>query len=113
MTHPRRDLDSLIHSPVRFSVLAALAHLESADFRFIADLVEVSDSSLSQSLTALADAGLVEIRKEAVGRRTRTWVRITDHGSEAFSQHVRTLQEIADTGAIEQPSRTSLKGDAS
>lgn len=101
MTHPRKDLDALVHSPVRFSILAALANVESADFRFLADLVELSDSSLSQALTALGDAGLVEVRKGAVGRRTRTWVRISDQGREAFQRHVRTLQQIAATGAIE------------
>src|SRR5690606_27720731 len=71
--HPRKGLDGLIHSPVRFSLLAALRNLEDVDFRFLADLLEVSDSTLSQTLTVLADAGLVTVRKEAAGRRTRTW----------------------------------------
>ena len=31
MSHPRKGLDALIHSPVRFSILAALANVESAD----------------------------------------------------------------------------------
>ena len=111
MTHPRKDLDALIHSPVRFSILAALAHVESADFRFLADLVELSDSSLSQALTALADAGLVEVTKEAAGRRTRTWVRLTDHGRDAFQQHLRTLERIARTGAVE-PAAAPADGGA-
>ncbi|MCR1983336.1 transcriptional regulator [Cellulosimicrobium cellulans] len=112
MSHPRKGLDALIHSPVRFSILAALANVESADFRFLADLVELSDSSLSQALTALSDAGLVEIRKEAAGRRTRTWVRISDRGLDAFRQHVRTLEQIARTGAIEPRPDPTPRGTA-
>ncbi|MBP3976387.1 transcriptional regulator [Microbacterium sp. BLY] len=99
MSHPRREIDALIHSPVRFSLLAALRNLEDVDFRFLADLLEVSDSTLSQALTALADAGLVTVRKEASGRRTRTWVGITDAGRAAFARHLATLQAIIDAGA--------------
>lgn len=104
MTHPRKDLDSLIHSPVRFSLLAALRNLEDVDFRFLADLLEVSDSTLSQTLTALLEAGLVTVRKEPSGRRTRTWVGITDAGRAAFTQHLATLQAIVDSG---DPTTTS------
>ncbi|WP_203591430.1 MULTISPECIES: transcriptional regulator [unclassified Streptomyces] len=99
MSHPRKSLDALIHSPVRFSLLAALRNLEDVDFRFLADLLEVSDSTLSQTLTVLADAGLVTVRKEAAGRRTRTWIGITAAGREAFARHLTTLQAIVDSGA--------------
>ena len=99
MSHPRKAIDTLIHSPVRFSLLAALRNLEDVDFRFLADLLEVSDSTLSQALTALADAGLVTVRKETAGRRSRTWVGITDAGRSAFAQHLATLQAIVDSGS--------------
>jgi len=102
--HPRKGLDGLIHSPVRFSLLAALRNLEDVDFRFLADLLEVSDSTLSQTLTVLADAGLVTVRKEAAGRRTRTWVGITGAGRTAFERHLATLQAIVSTGTAEHPS---------
>lgn len=101
MSHPRKDIDALIHSPVRFSLLAALHNLEDVDFRFLADLLEVSDSTLSQSLTVLSDAGLVTVRKELVGRRTRTWVAITDTGRRAFARHLATLQAIVEAGSTD------------
>ncbi|PQM73953.1 transcriptional regulator [Corynebacterium sp. J010B-136] len=109
MSHPRKDIDTLIHSPVRFSLLAALRNLEDVDFRFLADLLEVSDSTLSQALTVLSEADLVSVRKEAVGRRTRTWVRITKIGREAFEQHLATLQAIVEAGT--QTSRGEEKPD--
>ena len=99
MSHPRKSIDSLIHSPVRFSLLAALRNLEDVDFRFLADLLEVSDSTLSQALTVLEEARFVKVRKEPVGRRTRTWVGITKTGREAFEQHLATLQAIVESGA--------------
>lgn len=107
MSHPRKNLDSLIHSPVRFSLLAALRNLEDVDFRFLADLLEVSDSTLSQTLTALLDAGLVNVRKEPSGRRTRTWISITDAGRAAFLQHLSTLQAIVESGDVAAPESQS------
>lgn len=108
MSHPRKDLDTLIHSPVRFSLLAALRNLEDVDFRFLANLLEVSDSTLSQTITVLADADLVTVRKETVGRRTRTWVGITTTGRAAFEQHLATLQAIVDSGI---PGSSGNKGN--
>ena len=112
MSHPRKDLDTLIHSPVRFSLLAALRNLEETDFRFLADLLEVSDSTLSQTLTVLLEAGLVDVRKEAAGRRTRTWVSITDAGRDAFSRHLTTLRAIIDSGP-DHPSTHTPEEDPS
>ena len=112
MSHPRKGLDALIHSPVRFSILAALANVESADFRFLADLVELSDSSLSQALTALSAAGLVERRKEAAGRRPRTWVPNSARGLDAFRQPARPLEQMARTGAIEPQPDPTPRGTA-
>ncbi|UBH07477.1 transcriptional regulator [Leucobacter sp. Psy1] len=103
MNHPRKEIDTLIHSPVRFSLLAALANLEDVDFRFLADLLEVSDSALSQALTALESASLVSVRKEPSGRRTKTWVAITPAGRQAFAQHLTTLQAIVSTGTSKHP----------
>lgn len=110
MRHPRKDIDALIHSPVRFSLLAALRNLEDVDFRFLADLLEVSDSTLSQTLTVLSEAGLVQVRKEPVGRRTRTWVAITTAGREAFARHLATLQAIIEAGTDSDTTPSSPGG---
>lgn len=101
MNHPRKEIDTLIHSPVRFSLLAALVNLEDVDFRFLADLLEVSDSVLSQALTVLEAASFVSVRKEASGRRTKTWIAITPAGRRAFAQHLTTLRAIVTTGTSE------------
>lgn len=114
MTHPRKDLDALIHSPVRFSLLAALCNLETVDFRFLVGLLEVSDSTLSQALTALAEAGFVEVTKEISGRRTKTWAAITPKGRAAFTDHLNALQAIVAAGnanAAREPDHDDTKVD--
>ncbi|WP_218030420.1 transcriptional regulator [Streptomyces viridosporus] len=68
------------------------------DLRFLADLLDVGDSTLSQTLTVMRDAGLVEVREESVGRRNRTWAGVTDEGRRAFNRHVEALGEIIASG---------------
>ena len=95
-SHPRHRLDDVIHSPVRLSVVAALAGVEKADFKSLRDAIEVSDSALSKQLTVLEDAGYVEITKDRVGRRPRTWAALTPAGRSALSGHLQALRAIAE-----------------
>jgi len=92
MTVPR--FDELIHSPTRLAIVSLLAASEWADFSYIRDSVDLSDSALSKQLTTLELAGYVEIRKGFVGKRPRTSARLTARGRVAFEQHVAALQEI-------------------
>jgi DNA-binding PadR family transcriptional regulator len=45
-------------------------------------------------LSALEEAGYVEIRKGFVGKRPRTSVKLSRHGRHAFEGHVAALQQI-------------------
>ena len=92
MTVPR--FDELIHSPTRLAIVSLLAASEWADFSYIRDSVDLSDSALSKQLTTLEQAGYVEIRKGFVGKRPRTSARLPARGRVAFEQHVAALQEI-------------------
>jgi DNA-binding MarR family transcriptional regulator len=95
MSHPRHELDAVIHLPVRFSIVAALSAVERAEFGFVRDTVEVSDSLLSQHLTTLERAGYVKVTKRQVGRRSRTWLSLTPDGRTALARHLALLNEIA------------------
>ncbi len=94
MSHPRTRLDGLIHQPVRFSLMAALAKADELEFRFIRDALSVSDSVLSRQMSALEEAGYVSVRKGYVGKRPRTWLSLTDPGRQVFEEHVGALREI-------------------
>ncbi|GAA0963141.1 transcriptional regulator [Actinocorallia libanotica] len=93
--HPRHQLDTVVHTPARFSIMALLASVERAEFRFVRDTVQISDSALSQHLTTLEKAGYITIRKAQTGRRTTTWLSSTPSGKDAFTRHLATLNQIA------------------
>lgn len=96
LEHARHRLDDVIHAPVRFSIVAALATVEQADFATIRDTVEISDSVLSKQATALEAAGYVKIKKGYVGKRPRTWLSLTKEGRAAFQNHLAALRAVAE-----------------
>jgi DNA-binding MarR family transcriptional regulator len=97
MTAPR--FDELIHASTRLSIVALLAAADWADFTFVRDRLELSDSALSKQLSTLEVAGYVEIDRPLRDRRRRVRARLTPAGLEAYRGHVAALREIV--GAVE------------
>ncbi|MFA1546621.1 winged helix-turn-helix domain-containing protein [Actinomadura chokoriensis] len=87
-------LDPMIHTPARLRMVALLATATEAEFAFVRDSLEMSDSVVSKHAGALEKAGYVEIRKGYVGKRPRTWFKLTPQGRRAFDEYVGTLQQI-------------------
>lgn len=93
--HARHRLDEVIHQPVRFSIVAALAGADDAEFATVRDAVEVTDSTLSKQAAVLEKAGYVKVRKGYVGKRPRTWLSLTRSGRAAYDSHLAALRAIA------------------
>ncbi|MEU8776962.1 transcriptional regulator [Streptomyces sp. NPDC048606] len=93
--HPRHALAPLLSSAVRLSIVAALAPVEKAEFAYVRDLVEITDSALSKQVSRLEEAGWVAVEKGQVGRRPRTWLSLTPEGTAAYRRHIAALTAIA------------------
>jgi DNA-binding MarR family transcriptional regulator len=99
--------DELIHAPLRLQICAMLSPVRSLPFADIRDSLEVSDSVLSKHLSALADAGYVDVARVRVDARSRRQVTLTKPGRTALRGHLVALQEIAaaaEPTAAEEPS---------
>lgn len=93
--HARYRLAEPLLNPIRFSIAAALAAVDEAEFATVRDAIQVSDSVLSKQASALSNAKIVKVRKGYVGVRPRTWLRLTDAGRQAYGRHLEALREIA------------------
>jgi DNA-binding MarR family transcriptional regulator len=93
--HPRHELNDLFGHPVRFSIIALLAAADRAEFGFVRDQVEITDSMLSKQVSALEQAGYVKVHKGFIGKRTRTWLSLTAEGRRRFERHLAALRSIA------------------
>lgn len=96
MSHPRHQLDDVIHSPVRLSIMAILAAAGETDNRFLKNAVEVSDSLLSKHIGTLESAGYVKIIKGYTGKRPCTWYSLTDLGRDRFDEYRAALASVLD-----------------
>lgn len=94
MNHPRHQLDEALLTPVRLSLMAALAEVDEADFATLRDLLDVADSPLSKAISHLQELGYVRIDKRTLGGRARTWVAATGAGRRALAAHVAALHAI-------------------
>jgi DNA-binding MarR family transcriptional regulator len=91
------ELNSLIHQPTRLRIMAALVSLdagEKVDFKFLRDLLELTDGNLSVHLYKLEEAAYVMVEKVFVERRPKTWIWATTEGRDAFAAHVDALEAI-------------------
>lgn len=72
-----------------------LAAADKAEFSFVRDSVEVSDSTLSKQMSTLEEAGFIKVSKGFVLKRPRTWLSLTGVGRRRFDRHLDALREIA------------------
>ncbi len=86
--------DELIHPSTRLSIVALLAGADWAEFAFLRDQIDLSDSALSKQLATLEEAGYVDIERTLRDHRRRVRARLTPAGREAFEGHVAALREI-------------------
>ena len=96
--------DPLIHPITRLSICGLLAAgADWVEFAALRDAAGISDSVLSKQSRVLEDAGYVEVRKGAVGRRPRTWFRLTAEGRQAVQGHLAWLAQLEETFSASTP----------
>jgi DNA-binding MarR family transcriptional regulator len=101
--------DPLIHPMTRLSICGLLAAgADWVEFAALRDAAGISDSVLSKQSRVLEDAGFVEVRKGAVGRKPRTWFRLTAAGRQALEGHLAWLGELEE--AVSESTREVRAG---
>lgn len=86
--------DPLIHAPNRLQLCAILDTVSQAQFAFLRERLDVSESVLSKHLKSLEDAGYVDVRKATSDGRVRTTAQFTRAGRKAYRSHVAALRDI-------------------
>ncbi len=84
-------IDPLIHAPARLSIVATLAAVKEADFRYLLHATGLTKGNLSAHLSKLEQAGYVEIEKTFRGKYPLTLCRLTPKGREAFERYRQAM----------------------
>ena len=88
-------LSPLIHGRVRLLILCQLmARPGGYTFTELKQRLDLTDGTLSVHLGKLEAGGLVEVRKEFVGKKPQTLVRMSANGREQFKTYVAQLRAL-------------------
>jgi len=68
--------------------------VESADFIFLMNLIDLTWGNLSSHLSKLEEAGYVEIEKTFVNKKSHTMVCLSEDGRKAFRQYKEQIQQV-------------------
>jgi DNA-binding transcriptional ArsR family regulator len=93
---PFRNLNDAVHQPIRLAILTVLNEADIVDFSYLKRVLNVTDGNLGRHLEVLNVGGLVDLRKEFIGKRPRTWVAITTAGRSALVIQVEAMRSIVD-----------------
>lgn len=87
-----KDLDPILHSQLRLSIVSLLVGLEEAEFVYLREKTNTSAGNLSLQLDKLQKAGYVSIKKGFKGKYPVTTCKITSKGLKAFERYVTTIK---------------------
>lgn len=87
-------IDTLLHSPIRLSVISLLMNYEEVEFTFIKKEVGATDGNLNTHLSKLEAAGYIEVWKIFKDKKPVTLHKITEQGVQAFTKYVESLESL-------------------
>ncbi|MFN5346329.1 MAG: winged helix-turn-helix domain-containing protein [Bacteroidota bacterium] len=87
-----KDLDPILHSQLRLSIVSLLVGLDEAEFVYLREKTNTSAGNLSLQLDKLQKAGYVSIKKGFKGKYPVTTCKLTSKGLKAFERYVTTIK---------------------
>ena len=87
-------VDKIVHEPARFTIMAHLFVVESADFLFLQRQTGLTWGNLSSHISKLEAAGYVEVTKEFLDKKPHTTLQLTDKGRTAFQEYRQSMKQI-------------------
>jgi DNA-binding MarR family transcriptional regulator len=88
-----KELDPLLHSQLRLSVMSLLMGVDSAEFTFIKDKTQSTAGNLSVQIDKLSEAGYITVEKSFRGKKPLTTCKVSRKGIKAFEEYVDTLKQ--------------------
>ena len=90
-----REIPAAFQSRLRLAVVAALM-TGPKDFTTLTKLTEATPGNLGKQMELLEADGIVDCRRELLGRRPRSTYRLTETGRETFLAYVQLLERIVE-----------------
>ena len=86
------ELDPLLHSQLRLSIISLLISVDEADFVYLKEQTGATSGNLSVQIDKLKEAGYIGVNKSFRGKMPCTVCSITKKGVAAFETYAKALQ---------------------
>ncbi|MGI8581994.1 MAG: winged helix-turn-helix domain-containing protein [Chitinophagaceae bacterium] len=93
-----KELDPLLHAPLRLAVVSLLLSVKEAEFTFIKEKTNSTAGNVSVQISKLKEAGYIEVTKQFKDNYPLTICKITPKGIDAFEKYVKALQSYMHPG---------------
>lgn len=88
-----KDLDPLLHSQLRLTIISMLISSEKVEFTHINEETKAAAGNISIQIKKLQEAGYLEVEKTFKNNYPKTLLSITDKGVKAFESYVNDLKK--------------------
>lgn len=88
-----KDLDPLLHSQLRLTIISLLVASEKVDFTHIKEETKAASGNISIQIKKLQDAGYIKVEKSFKNNYPNTMLSITSKGIETFETYVNNLKK--------------------
>lgn len=92
-----KDLDPLLHSQLRLTIVSLLMTSEEVDFNQIKDTSNATSGNISVQIKKLQDAGYIDVVKSFKNNYQNTSLKMTKKGIKAFEDYVGSLKQYIKT----------------
>jgi DNA-binding HxlR family transcriptional regulator len=88
------NLNKAFESRVRLGIMSVLLVNDEVDFNRMKELLAISDGNLASHISALEKEEYILVKKEFVGKKTKTTYKATKFGKLAFEEHINALEKL-------------------
>ena len=87
------DLDPILHSQLRLSIVSILMTVDEANFTFIQETTKAAAGNISIQIKKLQEAEYVKVKKTFKNNYPNTTISMTSKGIKAFEDYVNDLKQ--------------------
>ena len=87
-----KDLDPILHSQLRLSIVSILMSVDEANVTFIKEETQATSGNLSIQIKKLQEAGYISVKKTFINNYPNTSLSISKKGMYAFEEYVKNLK---------------------
>jgi DNA-binding MarR family transcriptional regulator len=91
------NFDELILSKTRLGIISALISGDKLDFTYLRNTLNLSDGNLSVQIRKLEEAGYIKVEKVFIGRKPKTFCKISSKGQRAVRNLIKKLDDLVNT----------------